>query len=292
MYEAPSNKVILKRIGITLGVIAGTVAIAWGVIFLLKATTPQSTPEEPSNSHILKPSEVIEAFIKEGAIKPLDTQNFALQTSRDLATVIYKPASSNFAVVALASDQALFYSKTPQIPDVSNEVSEQTTALLEAGGYKKIENVGSARAENPTYTTFETSLSVCQLSSSKPVANTSMPSYHKLACTDKTAIQTEYEAITPLLTLFKESGQPAPAYDEVSRTSKTEGNKSLSILNLSGNATTTSLLFAAVNNKWAYLGSLSGNETSASNGKYVIGAELRRVITDPMYGDFLTKNIQ
>lgn len=292
MYEAPSNKIILKRIGITLSVVIGTIAIAWGVILLLKAAAPQPPADEPASSHIFKPAEVIEAFAKEGAINALDAQNFALQTSKDSASVIYKPASSNFAVVTLASNQALFYSKTPQAADVSQEVGEQTAALLQTWGYQKIENVGSARTENPTYTTFETSLSICQLSSSKPIAGSAIPLYHKLACLDKAAVQAEYDTLTPLLTLFKESGQAAPAYDEVSRTTKTDGNKSLAILNLAGNSNTTSLLFAAVNNKWTYLGNLSNNEAGSSNGKYILSAELRRAIADPMYGDFLTKNLQ
>lgn len=292
MYEAPSNKIILKRIAITLGVIVGTIAIAWGVILLLKAAAPQPIANEPASSHILKPAEVIEAFTKEGAIEALSAQDFNLQTSKDSASVIYKPASSNFAVVTLASNQALFYSKTPQAADVSREVAEQTAALLQTWGYKKIENVGSARTENPTYTTFETSLSICQLSSSKPIAGGVIPLYHKLACLDKAAIQAEYDALTPLLTLFKESGQSVPAYDEVSRTTKTDGNKSLAILNLASSSSGTSLLFAAVNNKWTYIGNLSNSEAGPSNGKYILSADLRRAIADPMYGDFLTKNLQ
>lgn len=292
MYEAPSNKIILKRIGITLGVILSIIAMAWGVVVLLKAVASQPPAQEPSSGRILKPLEVIEAFAIEGTIKALGTQNFTLQISQGTADVIYKPASSNFAVVTPTANHALFYSKTPQVADISKEVSEQTDALLESGGYKKIENVGSARSENPVYSTFETSLSVCQLSSSKPATGSSTPSYHKLACLDKTAIQTEYDAITPLLTLFKESGQTAPSYNQISRTGKTEDNKSFAILNLSGEASTASLLFAAIDNKWAYLGSFSGNESSQTNGKYALSEELRRAIADPIYGDFLIKNVQ
>lgn len=292
MYEAPSSKIILKRIGITLGVILGIIAMAWGVVVLLKAVASQPTAQEPSGGRVLKPAEVIEAFAKEGTIQALNSQDFTTQISQGPADVIYKPASSDFSVVTSTNTQTLFYGKTPQVTDVSREVAEQTTVFLESGGYKKIENTGSARSENPIYTTLETSLSVCQLSSSKPSANSSVPPYHKLACADKAAIQAEYEAMTPLLTLFKESGQAAPVYNEISRTGKTEGNKSFAILNLFGETSTTSLLFAAIDNKWAYIGNLSGNEGSQTNGKYALGEELRRAISDPMYGDFLTKNVQ
>lgn len=292
MYEAPSSKIILKRIGLTLGVIIGIVAIAWGVISLLKTFTPQAAViPEPASGRILKPTEVIEAVTTERAISALNPDSFNFQISQT-ADVIYKPASSSFAIVAQTPHNVLFSSKTAQTTDISREVLDQVAVLLESGGYKKIENVGSARSENPTYATFETPLSVCQLSSSRPSANSITPLYHKLACIDKTTIQTAYESITPLLALFKESGQTVPAYDEVSRTSKTEGNKSLAILYLSGSSDVNSLLFAAIDNKWSYLGNLSGSDGSQTNGKYVLSAELRRTIADPRYSDFLTKNLQ
>ena len=291
MYEAPSGKIILKRIGITLGVIIGIITIAWGVISLLKTFTPQVAIPEPTSGRILKPAEVIEAVTAEKAVSALSPEAFSFQISQT-SDVIYKPASSSFAIITQTPHNVLFYSKTAQATDISKEVREQVAMLLESGGYKKIENVGSARSENPAYATFETPLSVCQLSSSQPAANSATPAYHKLACSDKTAIQAAYEAVTPLLTLFKESGQTVSAYDEVSRTSKTEGSKSLAILNLSGSSGINSLLFAAVDNKWSYLGNLSGSDNSQTNGKYVLNAELRRAIADPRYGDFLTKNLQ
>lgn len=291
MYESPSSKLILKRIGITLGVIIGVVAIGWGVVSLLKAFTPQVSSPEPSVGRILKPAEVIEAFSQVGAVQALSADKYTLQLSQTSTTVIHKLASSSFAVATPTTLQVMYYSKTSQVGDDSEEVGKQTTAFMESAGYKKIENSGSAQSQNPRYTTYEAPLSLCQLTSSHPAPASNIPSYHRLVCIDKTEIQAEYEAVTPLLTLFKESGQASPNYNEVTRMSKTEGNKSFSILRLLGDDGSTSLLFAAVDNKWTYLGNLSGTEGSQTNGKYSISSELRRAMADPLYGDFLTKNI-
>lgn len=294
MHETTPNSILLKRIAITLAVIIGIIAIGWGVITLLKAVTPEKTQPSNEQGRILKVNEVIETFGKNNSIPALNPDIYQTQeTSTSSADVIYKPASSSFAVATPTTYQALFFEKKASSNSDVATVQEQTTSFMKQSGYEKVENAGMTQSDNPAYVTYNAPLAVCQL---KSIRETEPPSAnltsHQLSCQEKTAIQTEYDTINSLLTLYKESGQAEITFTQAIRTIKTEGNKSLTILSLSGDTQNTALLFAALDNKWSYLGNLSGNGQTPSNGKYVITSELRQAINDPRYGDFLTKNLQ
>jgi hypothetical protein len=57
-------------------------------------------------------------------------------------------------------------------------------------------------------------------------------------------------------------------------------------------ATHPVLLFAAVDNNWAYIGDVGGGDAMSSNGKYTLTAQVEAAIHDQKYGDFLVHNLQ
>ena len=129
--------------------------------------------------------------------------------------------------------------------------------------------------------------SVCQLTS----APTSAPPYYLIACADKADIQKEYTKVEELLALYKKSHQLDPFTKAISST-VTSSNKSMTTLALTTAHQHPVLLFAAIDDKWSYLGDLGGGTAATSNGKYSISSEIQSAIRNPKYGDFLVRNLQ
>lgn len=285
--QEPNSHSRLKQFAIAIACLVGATAVGWGVVALLKniETTHDTSI---TSTQALGATETITQYTNEGAIAELKPDIYTLQPQNE-GTVIYKSTAS-YVINTPTQHTVLFTAKDTAHSDDTTIVQSQTTTFMEQRDYKKIDNAGSARVTQPTFTTYENDKAVCQLSSSRPEKGSSIPPFFVVSCVDKTAIQKEYSAINALLALAKNAGQSS-TFTEASRATKTEGNKSLATLNLIENDKISSLLFAAIDDNWSYLGSLS-DDKAESNGKFAISAEVRQAMSDPKWGDFLTKNIQ
>jgi hypothetical protein len=135
--------------------------------------------------------------------------------------------------------------------------------------------------------TYESNESVCQLVSSGTAVTKGVKASHLLACATKAAIDDEYAMVEQLTGLYAKK-TTVPTFAQVTRSEQREGKKALSVLLLSGEKNVR-LLFAAIDDKWEYVGNLSSG--SKTNAKFTISAELEAAIRNPKYGDFLTRNI-
>jgi hypothetical protein len=287
--QTPSGKQstpTLKRIALIIAclLVVGTLAV--GVVALLKNITP--TASHQSDSKAITPAEeVVNAIKAPGAIKSLE--DFILQNNPPGVTpVIYKADGRTYTISTPAKESVLFVAKTPGPLNSSAGIEEEITKFIVEKGYEKTENTGAATSTSPTYTTFKSSIGICQLAHQQP-ATAQLLAFYEIACTDSTAISQEYSGLEMLLTIYKETG-PALTFTSASRSNVTEDNKALSIVNLTGDNTKALLLFAAIDNNWEFIGDLNDKDAT-SNGKYSVSAEVRSKINNARYGNFLKNYI-
>jgi hypothetical protein len=140
------------------------------------------------------------------------------------------------------------------------------------------------------YTTYAGYKAVCQLEDDNPPTGSGMVRYHKLSCVDKTDITNEYTAIEKLLSIYRKS-QSGIKFTKALRITKSDKNVAYSIAYLSNDTAQSTLLFAAVDDKWAYLGDLSAGDAKYSTGQYIITPELKTLISDPKYNGLIEQEI-
>ncbi|HEU5121892.1 MAG TPA: hypothetical protein VFT59_03520 [Candidatus Saccharimonadales bacterium] len=281
----------LKQILVIIACLLGAVAVGWGAIFILKTLEPTKNNSSMPQS-VLSSTEVITQYATKDVIPELSTATYDKQIDHEAhTTIIYKAMTAGYVVDAPAKDSVLFSSKEASRANNIALVQDQTSNFMQKHGLAKVENTGSAAlSSNPAYRTYENDKTVCQLSSNHAKIDVTSLVFHTLSCADKTAIQEEYTAIDKLLSFYKTNHQQ-PSFTEANRQVTIEGNKAMAILTLTNNNTVNSLLFAAIDGSWNYIGSLS--DTSApSNGKHSLSVEVQQAIRDPKWGDFLSKNLQ
>lgn len=281
---------ISKRIILIVGVLLVIGAIGAGAITLLRTILPKSTTDNAASSAVLSPTEVIAAFKTPGTIKGLE-ESYQEQSNQTGAQIIYTSEGRKYAISVSSKHTALFYAKATGQTNDQSLIQEQSTAFITSKGYEKTANTGQATSENPAYLTFKSAIGVCQLVSAQPTNLPNSHAYYLATCADSTAINQEYSTTEMLLTLYKNANE-APRFTMASRINQTEDNKQLSVVSLSGEGKPLSLLFAAIDNNWEYIGDLSDTSSGESSGKYTISAEMRGKINDARYGDFLRRFIK
>lgn len=288
IYQPASPLKRILLIGLCLLVIGGVGA---GAIALLRTFLPKSnTSTDTNSSGVLPSNEVVAAFKTPGAIKGFEA-GYDQQAERAEARVIYRAEGRKYTLSTPTKHSVLFFAKSTDQPNDTSSIQDQTTAFITTKGYERTENTGSTKSENPAYITYKSAIGTCQLTSSQPATIPGSLAFHALACADSTTIAQEYSTTEMLLTLYRNT-HPTPSFSESSRTSANEDNKMLSIISLSGDGARASLLFAAIDGNWEYIGDLGSTSEADSNGKYTVSAEMRSKINDARYGDFLKSRIQ
>lgn len=283
---------LLRRLLIGLGCVVLVAAVGLGTVFMLKNIIPKK--EILTAVAVWKPSEIISAYTVPGAIHGLADNLYQVQS--DTATdvlVRYTLQGHHYAVSTPTKNHVLFYAKGTSDHDDVKAVQDQTTVFMQTKGYEKVKLTTSSTESSPFYATYASTSAICQLVSSGPKLSATTPVSHILACTDRSAIEREYTLTETLLALYKATRLRLPPFTMVARSSAMQGDKALTILHFTTEIQKESpvLLFAAINNQWAYLANLNG-DSGQPNAKYTLTPEIERAIRDPKYGDFLTKHLQ
>jgi hypothetical protein len=288
--EHQKRILIAKRIVIAVLVIVALISVGIGVALLLKniANNPAGSqlPASANNQNIVpaapSAASIIDGYTSLGTIRVF-TENYQVQQDPTApSSIMYKADDQSYTVNITTNHYALFYANSTTQPNDSATVLAQTSTYLQSKGFKKLDPLpGSSMV---TYTQLG---AVCQLTSTP----TSTPPYYLIACADKADVQKEYSKIESLLNLYKKSHQ-LDTFTKATSSTITSGSKSMTTIALSTAHQHPVLLFAAIDDKWSYLGDLGGGTASTSNGKYSLSTEIQAAIRDPKYGDFLTHNLQ
>lgn len=287
MEENPQKNSAWKRVVVLVIGLLIVAGLAIGMIALLRtlfmpAPKQTETPATPVG-------EIISGVKTAGTIKALENyqEQFTDVPSGQIVATLH---GKNYAISLPTKHSVLFFAKTPGQQSDLAAAQEQISTFMAEKGYSRTENTGAAsKSENPLYITYKSNVGICQLASAQPAQQGGL-AYHTISCGENTAISQEYAAIETLLALYKKEQTP-PSFTEASRTTVTEGNKTLSFLSLIGE-NNTMLLFAAIDNNWEYIGNVGQSGSGDSNGKYAISDEVRTKMDDARWGDFLKKNLK
>lgn len=283
MHSTSSAHTILKRV-VFGSVIAGVFSlVAFGAIVALKYTLRPS--------EVVSAASIISAYGGADTIASLSTKLYQQQPDAPIdSTVQYKLSERAYGVSVPTKQNLSFYAVGKSQQDDSTTVQSQTTAFMQTKGLKKTEGPVVTTAKDLQYSTFAGNDIVCQLTDSHLPVSADISSFHGLACVDKSAIEQEYTAIEKLFSVYKQSHQLA-AITQASRYTTSEGNKSYTIITTTTDNSHAMLLFAAIDQDWVYIGDLAANDPKYTNAKYTITPEILRIISDPKYGKFLTKDL-
>lgn len=276
----------LKTAGIIVGVAVLAVAIGIGVVTLLKSVAPREEGPVVENKKQLNAQDAVGSFGTVGTIQGLSSDYQRQKTESSTGSITYKKEDKAYSVVTATPYVAIFTAKDANKDDVQL-IRDETTVFMSASGYKESAGQQASDGTGPFFTTYESNESICQLVSSGGAVAKGVKSSHLLACVAKVAIDDEYAMVEQLTALYAKK-TTVPTFAQVTRSEQREGKKALSVMLLSGEKNVR-LLFAAIDDKWEYIGNLSSG--SKTNAKFAVSTELEAALRNPKYGDFLTRNI-
>jgi len=282
-----------KRIVIIAVVLVAIFAVGMGVALLLKnvsnlakdqSATPDTDTNIPAATGAPSAASVISGYVDPQTIRVF-TQRYQLQQDTTApARIAYTADGQKYEVSLSTSSYAMFYAKdgAPHSNDAA-AVGQKTTEYMSGKGFQK----SAAKAASDT-TTYANKGSVCQLTSEP----SSSPAYYLMACADKVDVEKEYATIEGLLDLYRKDNK-LDTFSRAITSTITTANKAMTTISLTTTPNTHPvLLFAAVDDKWAYIGNVGGGSGAVSNGKYTLTPQIETAIHDQKYGDFLVKNLQ
>ncbi len=270
----------LPFILIAIGVVLVSCAV---VVIVLKSIAPSKSLTASTTPQALDIKNALAAYPNS---IPALASNYQ-QIPGPLSAILFYQQSKSAYRIGIASP-AVSFTAINSAQNDDKTIQDQTNSFFTTKGMA-LQKTPDYSIASTTYVTLAGASAVCQLGTTTPANGTNKTV--NLGCNTQDAINKEYDFINTLLALYAKTNQ-TPTFTQASRNLVTSGNKSLSILRLTGGSTEPSLLFAAIDNQWEYIAQLNNGSSTASNGKYVPSAELTTALNNPKYGDFLTKNTQ
>ena len=280
MQDNNTKPKIIKRIALVVLAVIVVALIAVGTVLILKNINPKTT----NNINLTSAANIVSDYIKPDAITSLSSDKYQQQTN-DSSIIGYKSSNQTYSVNIATKDSVLFYTNQKSESDDTKDIQNQTIAFMEQKGLNKIESL-TAADKSAQYTTFADSSTVCQLIDYIPPTDSGMLPYHQISCADNNLIDQEYLDIEKLLSIYRES-QTLSAFTQANKYTESKDGISYSVIFLTKQNSESQLLFAAVDNNWAYIGDLMAGDPKYSNAKYIITPEIQDKISDPKYNNFL-----
>lgn len=236
----------------------------------------------------LKPEDIISAIQTNEAIPELHENYQVANAENEPPVTLHYERDGAFATTLISTDTVIF----KQIDVSKKDNNEQALASIET--YMKSQEL-IARTDEQTrsfFTTYTGRNVTCQIANISQVVAGNAASL-SIACIDEDAITAHYATIEETIRLYNGSAAIIAEPDTILLTSAHEGSKKITILNLYGVPTESkaiSLIFAAIDDDWQYLGSrpISNGETAVNS---TIPPELANTVNNPIYGDFLLRYI-
>lgn len=277
----------LKIILTILGVVIVAVAVGLLVVKFIQENTA-STPS--SNTSATHEQVAIEKIVNEyggegGAALFVDSQPQPLSGVAGTFGVFYAAPSSEYSV-RVTAQHAVGYPVSLAQAKVLTGAKAYTTQYLQAIGFQLDTSLSESSSMRDA-STYASDSAVCQLFLADPVEGAD--GMVQFGCVTKADVQKEYEFTQKLLALH--SSNEGGAIKEASRNySVTEGDKSLTLLTVRKAERTVQELYAAIGDDWEYIAT-TNDGSGAVNGKYSLSDDARAALSDPKYGDFLTRNL-
>jgi len=267
-------------------------AIAGLTVVVLKVIKPTSTTKKVTQTVekvVPTPAKIIEQYLSSKNI--LDRkESYTLQEAKPTNTSIsYKKNDSTFQI-SVTAEKSVEYNRTDKatIENSAGIKSSTEKFLTELGMTKKY----NYSVDKSNFIIFDSTATVCQINdvSVFGVANAT----YGLACIAQSTIKTKYDLINKQLDLYIQAGGTKGGITSVSDTLITEGNKSLLSLSVPKTDKSTNpltLIFASIDNKWAYIGERTTPSVDVKDS-YQLSSKLKLAINDSKYDGFIAKYVK
>ena len=261
--------------------IVGVIVVALAVVITLKTlTAPHVNNGAPLAS--VSPNAVMSAYTKPHTIAAF-TDAYQLQNEPN-QPVYYQAQGQSYGVeIQAPAAQNATYTVPGGHADDSKIIASQTQQFLASLGFKVIPSIGSSASNSTTYSDTST---ICQYRGQAPG---NYGGSYSLTCVSSKQIQQEYAAVAQLVALYNK-GHAQASYTQIDRSQLvTQGDKSLAVVTFYQGKTSSQQLFAAINNNWEFIVTLSSG--TITNGKYSTSPEVEAALNNPKYGSFLQDNL-
>lgn len=274
---------ISKRNIIIITAIILVVFISTITVFILKTTNKKEISN--TNSKVLSAEEVLKSF----KIKKLSGDDYKKQTDTQ-SMLQYKSSNETLGVNVDTKTSTIYSTSNSKNSKDTSEVQTEATKFMKDNGFSTSETKIRNADLLMQYKTYENDATVCQFISTDTPASDSQSHFHQLSCVSKKSISDQYNAIKKLLSI-KDSPKSPSDYMLATVINNSKDNIKYSILSLNSSSSHQSLLYAAIDDNWEYLGdTLAGGQENAT-AKGSITPELQAKINDAKYKGFLKENI-
>ncbi len=265
---------IIKRVLTGLGIVILSAVITFAVIKIMYKT--------PVTTKAVSATELIKKY-SDG----YKLDGYAKSASISDSVISYKLSDTAYTVQISSRDNVQFTKTENSTTADITHATDSGKAFLTSYGFKVVANQAST---DQTQLVYDSPSTVCKLFSSFDPSKKA--SGYGLVCTDMSALVTERDAIKTLLPLYTQTGG-ATDFKNVVRTTYTEGNKDLSLLSINSQDASKApytLIFAAIDGKWSYIGSRVTPSIDAQDS-FQLSSALKAAVNDPKYDGFLAKYI-
>ncbi len=270
---------LVKRILIGLGVIilsATLTVVVVNVFFKPTSTKVTNSQTTPSAADMIK--KYTDGYKLDG---------YTINKSNSDSIIAYKLSDTAYTVQISSLNNVQFTKSDNSTADDITRATDNTKTFLINSGFTKVSNPVYS---DPTQLLYDSQNTVCKIFNSfDPAQKTSS---YGLVCADKPVFVAERNSIKTLLDLYIKSGG-ANDFKNIVRTTYSEDNKVLSLLAITPqNASKApyTLIFAAIDGKWSYIGSRVTPSIDVQDS-FQLSDSLKAAVNDPKYGGFLAKYI-
>ena len=269
--------------------------IAVGALLVVKNKTAQA-PNVPTAQTTGGPSpkEVIDKIATNDTIT--GSKNYVLYrlnspqstTSTDTTTVIFKQNGYNFLTNATASDGLQFTRVDAKLASNKTAMTDAVKSVLTSAGFTEVTQDTASLSAYAT-TSYSNGGTVCQITDFVTTKQTT--SEQGVLCISSADLVASYNNVKTLL----DTADPAIAASAktVNQSTITSGTKKLLTLTVLPNNSkeTTNYYFATLDKDYAYIGSRATPSVD-NQASYSLSDTLKKNISDPKWGAFLTDNIK
>lgn len=280
------DKPINKKILIIVATIVIIIAVSCLTVFVLKnITSKKSSTASKTDTKTLSADEVIKAF----KITSLSDKSYSKQ-DKAAALLQYKSDKEDFGVSLPLNTSIIYSTSDADNNDDTSEVQSQLTSFMKDNGLNPDNTTIYNNNKTLSYKTYSNSTTVCQMLSNNDPATSNQSHFHQFTCITKISIADQYNSVKKLLSVEGTLKIPDD-YMLAFIVNNSKNNIKYSILNLDSKTKHQGLLFAAIDDKWEYLGDLMGGGKQYATEKYSITPELQAKINDAKYKGFLKESL-
>lgn len=279
---------LIVLVAVTGGITAFMIAESTGTPVLPPTTATLETFTGPTATEVVDQIAADHTIANENNYFESRINAGAVDPNSDTSNIVYALNDYDFMTNAPAADGLQFTLRNTNSSSDKTSVTKAIQSVLEAQGFAQTTQNTSPLSAYTT-TTYVNSGTVCQIVDYANVKQTTAE--QSVLCIDHADLETAYRTVATMLA--KAGASIASNAKTVLQTTTTEDSKILLTLNVTpkNSEKITQYYFATLKTDYEYIGSRP-NPSVDDASSYTLSSELKKNISDPKWGTFLTDNIK